>query len=595
MKTLALTAVLLIAAFLSRAAPAATSANASSPLGVNLNGLSYYDSESPFLNIFKTTAINQNNPTAWSTRSKSNDETNEEAYLQLDSNGYPTTMTASSADPTSPQKFDRVCAMILMLPPSDGGTGLRYLPGQYVILYDGNGTLGVGNDGAMVSTSAGRDVFNVSTPSQNGVWICITSTDPSNHLRNIRVVKAEDESLLDQGNIYTPTFLGLLKNFRVIRAMQWLKIDATPTPPGNWADRPQLTDAGWGSNDGAPVEAVISLCNALSADCWINVPHTADDNYITQMATLVHQQLGSTQKVYVEFSNEVWNGGYPQYHYAIDQGDALWPNSTNQFLNNRNWYGMKTAQMCDIWAQVWGSDFSRVHCVLAAQFDNIGTATESLNCTLWTSGAPCYKHHVTDVAVAPYVGWSAQQAPTSWATLDATTLVDDIFTEFNAGKTVGFITIAWNGFSGGMLLGVSNGEAQEQQALIPYHLPMIAYEGGQSILGSPIYPEGSTIVNAYIAANRDPRMAAVYATLLDDWKANGGQMYVIYDDINGPSQYGEWGLLESFLDTVSPLSGAPPKWQAVQKFIQNNPCWWSGCAGTVAATPLAPAGFKASQ
>lgn len=595
MKTLAVTAALVIAAFLSRPAPAATGANANSPVGINLDGLSYYDSESPFLNIFKTTAINQSNPTAWSTRNKSNDETNEEAYLQLDSDGYPTSLTASSSDPKSPQGFSRVCAMILMLPPSNGGTGPRYRAGQYVILYDGSGTLDVSNDGTMVSTAPGRDVFNVSTPTRNGVWVCITGSDPANHLRNIRVVKAEEEALLDQGNVYTPTFLGLLKNFHVIRAMQWLKIDETPTPPGNWANRPQLSDAGWGSKEGAPLEAVISLCNALSSDCWINVPHTADDNYITQMATLVHQQLGTSQKVYIEFSNEVWNGGYPQYQYAINEGSALWPSSTNGFTNNRNWYGMRTAQMCDIWAQVWGTDFSRVHCVLAAQFDNIATATQSLDCKLWTAGAPCYKHHVTDVAVAPYVGWSAQQTPANWASLDPTSLLGNVFSEFNSGTTGGFIKIAWNGFSGGMLLSIANGEADEEKALAAYNLPMIAYEGGQSILGSPVYPDGSPVVNAYIAANRDPRMAAVYTKLLSDWKSHGGQMYVLYNDINGPSSYGEWGLLESFMDTVTPLSSAPPKWQAVQNFISNNPCWWNGCAGSIAETPLAPSGFKAAH
>jgi len=43
------------------------------------------------------------------------------------------------------------------------------------------------------------------------------------------------------------------------------------------------------------------------------------------MATLVHGLLGSTQKVYVEYSNEVWNGSFSQYNYAVAQGKALWP------------------------------------------------------------------------------------------------------------------------------------------------------------------------------------------------------------------------------------------------------------------------------
>lgn len=601
MKSPILLAVLAIAVVASGPAFAASTANAKSPLGINLNILSYYDSEQPFLNIFKTTAITKNTATdvgGWSTRDKSMNETHEEAYLQLDADGYPTTLTANSSDPNSPQKFSQVCTIILRLSPSNAGTGLPYQPGQYVILYDGVGKITVGMDGTMVSTShstsGGRDVFNVATPTQNGVFICITSTDPSDHVRNIRVVKAENESLLNQGQIYTPHFLDLLKNFRAIRAVQWLRVIDT-TSSGLWADRPHMADAGWGSNEGVPLEAVIDLCNAESADCWINIPVNATDNYITQMAKLVHLQLASNLDVYVEFSNEVWNPGYTEYGYAVKQGLALWPSNTKQFEANRNWYGMRTAQMCDIWASVWGSDFSRVHCVLAAQAANTWTATESLNCPLW-SGAPCYKHHITDVAIAAYFGWSAQQTPTSWLTLAPTTLLNDIFAEFNAGSTGGVIPFnSPTGFSGGAVQKTADWEAAYQKALVPYQLPLIAYEGGQSILGSPVYSNGAAIVNAYIAANRDPRMEGVYTKALDDWKANGGHVYMLYNDIGAPSNYGEWGLLESFMDTVTPLSSAPPKWQAVQNFIANNPCWWSGCDRPISQAPRVPSGFKVSQ
>jgi len=595
---LSLAAVFALATAFSCPVPAATSANANTPLGINLNFLSYYDPEQPLLNIFKTTAITQSNPMAWSTRTRIMAETHEEAYLQLDSSGYPTTLTASSSDPNSPQEFTQACALILRMRPSNAGMGPPYRAGQYVVLYDGVGTIQVRMDAKMVSTSqtasGGRDVFDVATPTRNGVWICISDTNPKNHLRNIRVVKAEEESLLDQGQVFTPTFLDLLKNFRVIRAMQWLKIDEKPGPPGVWADRPQLSDAGWGSGKGAPLEAVVSLCNALSADCWINFPVTADDDYITQAATLVHQQLGATQNVYVELSNEVWNGIYSQHQYAVQQGEALWPRAKNPFEANRNWYGMRTAQMCDMWAQAWGGDFSRVHCVLGAFTVMPRSATDSLDCPLW-SGAPCYKHHITDVAIAPYVGWPPQKIPSDWRTADSSALVNYIFAEFNAGQTGGYMTDAVTGFSGGKLLWMSNWEGAYRQALAPYHLRLVAYEGGQSLQGVPGYPDGSNVVNAYIAANRDPRMADVYTKALESWKANGGETYVLYDDVYSPNKYGAWGLLESSMDNVSPLSSAPPKWRAVQEFIANNPCWWPGCAGKTASVPMTPSGFKKSN
>jgi hypothetical protein len=85
-------------------------------------------------------------------------------------------------------------------------------------------------------------------------------------------------------------------------------------------------------------------------------------------------------------------------------------------------------------------------------------------------------------------------------------------------------------------------------------------------------------------------MKDAYARAHSDWKANGGQMYVHFASIAAPGQYGEWGALESLLDTITPLSSAPPKWQAIQNFISGTPCWWSGCSGTVSSTqtPMAP-------
>jgi hypothetical protein len=584
LKALGTVAAAVIGVLLSHPALAATTANADSPLGINLNFVSYYDPEQPFLNIFKTTGITQSTPTAWSTRTAGNNaETHEEEYLQLDSDGYPTSLKALASDPSSPQLFGQVCTIILSdLGNSNAGTGLPYRPGQYVILYDGNGTISVSDDGRVVSTSPGRIVFNVSQPTHNGVYLCITSSTPGNYVRNIRVVKSEEESLLDAGQIYTPKFLSLMQNFRVIRAMQWLKMDENPGPTGNWARRPLMSNAGWGSYRGVPLEAVISLCNAVSADCWLNIPISADDNFITQMATLVHQQLGSTQKVYIELSNEVWNSGYPQYNYAINQGLAEWPSNTDAVLANRNWYGMRTAQMCDIWAQVWGSDDSRVHCVLGAQAAVTWTATDSLNCPLWAQ-APCYKHHITDVAIAPYFNfWSG--APGAWSHLNSTAVLNNIFTQFSSGGAIP------GAVRGGALAQASSWEAAYKTALAPYGLPFIAYEGGQSLVGM----NNTALVSAYTAANRDPRMAAAYTTALSNWKANGGRVYVLFNDIYSPGTFGEWGALESFMDTVSPLSSAPPKWQAIQNFIKSNPCWWSGCVGAVDQVPKTPADFKAN-
>lgn len=570
-------ASLLLVLYDANTVQAATSANANSPLGMNLQNVNYYSSEQPFLNLFKNSGVTQSNVSGgfFTHNTKTYTwNTNEAAYLQVDANGYPTTLTATSADPHSPQQFNSVGILLQRnLAPANAGTGLPYAAGLYVVDYDGQGTLAFDLDATLVSASPGHYVFNVAKPSNLGIAVYITSTDPNhtgNYIRNIRIVKAEQESLLLAGNVFNPVFLGLMQNFRMLRAMQWLEIDNAGGLLTNWSQRPLPTDGGYGGPNGVPLEVVMQLCNAVGADCWVNVPHMASNDYITQMATLAHANLAAGQKVYVEFSNEVWNTVYPQNAYAASQAQAMWPGSSNGWTS---WYGMRVAQTCDIWKSVWGADAGRVVCVMGAFVDIPDWATQALNCPLWTGAgnAPCAKHGIGAVAIAPYFHITTQN---SWTSASD----GGVSNVFSAINSVALPTIAGN-------------EAAYKAALAPYNLPFITYEAGQTLEGFPTYQNGSAIVNLYIAANRDPRMGTVYTSFLNGWKSSGGETVVIYADIYGPNQYGEWGALESDLDTVSPLTSAPPKWQAIQNFISANPCWWSGCAGTVGtstATPMPP-------
>src|SRR5262249_2130507 len=160
----------------------------------------------PFLNIFKTTGVSQTTPNGWVTHSDSTWDTHEEASLDLDKDGYPRTLQASSTNPHAPQSFNSVGVVLLRdLPRADAGTGLSYRPGGYVVLYEGQGTLSYGFDANLVSPSPGRDVIDVASPSRGGIDLRITATDPKhsgNYIRNIRVVKAEEEPLLKAGQIF---------------------------------------------------------------------------------------------------------------------------------------------------------------------------------------------------------------------------------------------------------------------------------------------------------------------------------------------------------------------------------------------------------
>ncbi len=530
--------------------------NTDSPLGTNLAGIAYWSSEMPFLNQFK-------NNDQWVTHSNSTWDTGEEAYLQLDSDGYPKSLKASSADPNSPQLFNSVGMLLFRSFPN---TSKGYYPaGQYVVLYDGEGTITYGFDGQLVSSAPGRDVINV-TPSSGGINLVITSTDPNgtgNYIRNIRVVRADREAALASGQIFNPDFLQAIKSFKVLRFMDWL--DTNGTQLSSWLNRPMVSNAFWGTVNGAPLEIPVALSNAVGADPWLNVPVMADDNYITMMAKLVHSQLASNLRVYVELSNEVWNSGFSQESYAQNQGLALWPGA-NPYQANRDWYGMRVAQMCDIWKSVWASDSNRVICVFAAQAANTWTATEALNCPLWTSGAPCSKHSIGVLAIAPYFGANPNWVlPTAWMSQSD----GGLGSFFQSMTSQNDSSVPAGGFIGQAIGWVSN----YAQVATAANLPLVAYEGGQSFATNSA---SETALNRFFAnANRDARMGSTYLTYLQDWKSNGGTLFMNFSDIGSYSQYGEWGASESLLQIST--TSAPSKWTALNNFISTNQCWWANC------------------
>jgi hypothetical protein len=538
-------------------AQAASSDNSRSPLGINLARIAYWSTEIPFLDLMHTSK-------QWITHTNSDDpwDTNEEQYLDLDADGWPKSLVAIKD--SKPQQFTSL-GVVLLNHLSSTPNGY-YPSGRYLVLYDGQGTLSYSFDASLVSHSAGRDVINVAQASAAGIDVRITATDPKhngNYLRNIRVVKADSADALARGQIFNPTFLDLLRNFRSLRFMDWFATNGSPL--SSWSSRPIPSNAFWGSPRGVPIEVAVQLANVLSADPWLNLPHKADDVYIRQMAALVHAQLGSGQKVYVELSNEVWNGIFPQYDYAVAQGRALWPGEPGGdggYAWNRNWYGMRVAQMCDIWKTVWGADAGRIVCVLAAQASSTQDATEALMCRYWR-GAPCAAHNVNAVAVAPYFGFKVPSAWTSQADGGLSALFQSLYSQNDPSIP-----------PKGSLGQASAWEASYRAALVSYKLPLIAYEAGQS------FANGSAALNnLYFAANRDPRMRVAYLTYLNQWKANGGQLLLLYDDISAPDESGSWGALESLMQSTAPLSSAPPKWQAIQQFIADNPCWWAGCSG----------------
>lgn len=546
-------------------AAVAAAPGSKSPLGMNLAAVAYYSSEQPFINIFKTAEGWTTHGDAW--------DTGEERYLNLDANGYPVSLSAVN-EPT-PQKFTSVGVVLLRELPS---TANGYYPsGDYVVLYDGKGTLDYALDATLVSRSPGRDVITVAKPSAGGIDLRITATDPEhkgNYLRNLRVVKAENEAAAKAGKIFNPEFLSRLGAFRVLRFMDWLGTNNSEVT--SWSQRPLPTQAFWGTKKGVPLEIAIQLANTLSDDAWLNTPVMADDDYIKRMAGLVKAKLNPTLKAYVELSNEVWNPGFSANAYSIAQGQTAFPDAeSNKYERGWEWYGMRTARLADLWWAVYKAPSfrSRVVIVMAGQAANTGILSMELSTPDWKGAghAPAAQHHIGAAAIAPY-----------FFSLPEKTDLDSILKSADGGIAALFSTNENKGRytsvpAGGWIGQVSGWVSSHVSLLAAYDLPLLAYEGGQGLEGFPGHKNDSTVVKLLIAANRDPRMYAAYMKYLGAWKAAGGTLFMHYNDIGGGSQYGEWGALESLLQTVTPPNAAPPKWRALQDFAAATACWWPNC------------------
>ena len=539
-------------------------------VGINLNWVQNGTPEQPFLNIFKTGS-------GWLTQvagSTSPWNTGEQAKLAVDSNGYPTSLT-----PVGGGVFNAV-GVVLLGGITPSGLSYPYPPGNYVVLYDGSGTLQYFYDAAgNRTTGTGRDVITINSPGYNGIVIQITATTAGNNLRNIRLVYSPDstssvvgtnESLLNSGEIFNPTFISRFSNFDTFRFVDWTWNFLQPLV-GSWTARPTPSQAFWGIGKGlpsynggysfgigVPYEVQIALCNETKRNGWFNLPYNADDIHISNLASLLHSTLNAPLLAYIELNDEPWVGwpsdfsgtnGAPAPSYYVAQGAAVWGTGSSYLLTGMSWYTKRVSFIADTFASIWGSDFSRVIPLVNSQAANSNVAKTFTGGNGNLYGA--ISKNVKALAIAPYFGASV---PLSWTTQPDGGL-SYLFTEIMSG--VG--TSIWSGSSPGGVIQQSVRWVKANKSVADAHgLQLLAYEGGQ---GFGLSSDPSALTNLYMTANRDSRMGTAYSTYLSQMASTGIVLLNHYNSVRSYSQYGSWGTLENVLQTSS------PKYDALVSFI----------------------------
>jgi hypothetical protein len=340
--------------------------------------------------------------------------------------------------------------------------------------------------------------------------------------------------------IFNPTFVDRIRPYKVLRFKDWMATDGewSPSSPSTqhyWSGRPKVDDARWSQWSGVPVEIMAALANQTGADAWFSMPHQADDEYVRQFAETALRLLGPNSRVFVEYSNEVWNDQFAQAGYAQAQGLALGL-SSDPFQAQVRYQALRSRQIFAIWESVFPKD--RLVRVLSS-FHIFPSVTEELLSYADT------RAHTDVVAIAPYFGVTGDDLPVA----------------------VGMNTDALMRHLESVALSQSSQYTRQHVDIARrYGLPVIAYEAGLDLQArGSAFAQDPTMNGLFDAANRDPRVGPLYTRYLQDWNAaTGGQLMVHFLDCEAFSIYGRYGSLE-YLD--QPRAQAP-KFDSLMRWIE---------------------------
>jgi hypothetical protein len=399
--------------------------------------------------------------------------------------------------------------------------------GRYTLLFEGDGDLAFGSGATVAQTGAGRWLVDI--PGNSAVWLRVLRTNPANPLRNIRLIMPGHEATYAT-QPFTPLFLERIRPFKALRFMDWMLTNNSPQR--TWADAPRPTDATFMAR-GVPVEVMVQLANVLGVDAWFCMPHLADDDYVRRFAAIVRDQLAPGRKAYVEYSNETWNGIFGQARHVVEQGRALGL-STNDFQAGLFYHSRRAVQIFALFEQVFGGR-ARLVRVLAAQAANPWTGEQVSDFEGASAKADA-------VAVAPYFHCTGLGTPA-----DAQRVLD--------GGIDKLLDLCAADIAGGVRSAASQYVSQTRAR----GLRLLAYEGGQHLVGVGAQVDNPALTGLLLAANRHPRMEELYRTYLAQWKGLGGGLFMNFSDIGRPGKFGSWGILEHLTQDPS----MAPKYKAV--------------------------------
>jgi hypothetical protein len=510
---------------LALALPSYVSAEASSPkprLGMNLSGPCDWSTELPFVDVFRLsrTWISQKKGVSWGKGPE----------LSLDEHGWV-------------KRLEPDCYAETPLCTIEKG---HYPSGRYTVLYEGKGQLAFTGAASIAESQPHRLSIQVDS-NKGGFFLQLKATDPADPVRNIRVIMPGFEDSYAKQPFH-PGFLARWRGVACLRFMDWMKTNGSKI--STWTERPRPDDASF-TPKGIPVEVMVALCNRQKADAWFCMPHLADDDYVRRFAQLVKERLDPELKVYLEYSNEVWNGMFAQSKWAGEQGLKL-GFAKQPWEAGWAFTAYRSVQIFRIWEEVFGGR-GRLVRVLPSQGANPYVSERIL------AFQDAYKQ-ADALAIAPYMGLCVPaksdkklnaETVASWSVEQVLDYMD---------KTVLPETVEM---------------IRKQKATADkYGLRLVSYEAGQHMVGVAGGENNEAMNTLFYAANAHTRMGALYRQYFSAWTEAGGDLLCAFSSTGNWSKWGSWGLLQ-YAD--EPIDGAP-KYRATLE-------WAKQCGQPVAQTP----------
>lgn len=417
-----------------------------------------------------------------------------------------------------------------------------YPEGNYRLIVEGTGQIRLWGGANGIFQCPVDTYINVDN-SSGGIALEIEESIASDPIRNIRFIMPSFENVY-HSNPFHPELLTFLEDFKVIRFMDWLETNDSVVE--EWSDRNPQNYVTQAAGSGVAYEYMIELSNLLQKDLWVNVPHKASDDFVTQFARLLRDNVNPNLKIYLEYSNELWNGIFGQYNYASNQGLAL-GFSGEPWERAWKFTAKRSADVFEIFENEFFDDsrFIKVLPGFAANSYTTNYIVERFNEIAFNP------NQVTADAltIAPYFGGSVAD-DLGEAGLSSSVTVTEILDLLEASLPESYMWI------------------DETKAIADANgLDLIAYEGGQHLVANYPHNEDPDFVDKLLEANRNQRMESMYCEYLNYWYDNVEEGLFAHFASHGEyGKFGSWGIKETYDDYDS------PKYQALVNcvFSQNN-------------------------